>query len=363
MPELLLRSGNEVGTTREPVWRGPEEDGITYSLLSRYLVCKERFRIYVMDGLRSVEQFNHRIEYGSMFHLCDEYHGKGERWLEPLKRYASSLCKKHPLDQERIEHWYHVCLVQYPLYLAHWGREMKPRRSVEQEKVFSVDYRLPTGRIVKLKGKWDALDLIGESLHLWENKVKGDIVEEQILRQLSFDLQTMLYAIAARRAGYQVRGVIYNVIRRPLSGGKGSIRQHKPSKAKPEGESKAAFYQRLSEEVISPELEYYFKRWQVTLVADDFKKFERECLIPLLENLCDDYEWWRLCWENGFSPFSDWENRPETHYARHYRTPYGFWNTLERGGMSELDEYLATGSELGLERVSDLFSELEECQR
>ena len=35
--------GKEINTG--PAWKGPEVDGITQSLLSKFLVCRERFRI------------------------------------------------------------------------------------------------------------------------------------------------------------------------------------------------------------------------------------------------------------------------------------------------------------------------------
>src|SRR4051794_6290554 len=55
-----------------PLWKGPEEDGITFSLLSQFLVCRERFRVRVIEGLSAGGGFNHRIEYGSMWHTCEE---------------------------------------------------------------------------------------------------------------------------------------------------------------------------------------------------------------------------------------------------------------------------------------------------
>jgi hypothetical protein len=42
----------------------------------------------------------------------------------------------------------------------------------------------------------------------------------------------------------------------------------------------------------------------------------------------------------------------------HYRHPFGSVNWLDEGGASDLDEYLATGSEAGLQRIDDLFPEL-----
>jgi hypothetical protein len=47
-------------------------------------------------------------------------------------------------------------------------------------------------------------------------------------------------------------------------------------------------------------------------------------------------------------------------YKMHWRHPYGVFDALNEGGSSDLDEYLETGSTVGLERASTLFPELEE---
>jgi len=52
-------------------WQGPEEDGLTQSMINLFLICRERFRVQVMEGLAPVDQFNHRIEYGQMWHTAE----------------------------------------------------------------------------------------------------------------------------------------------------------------------------------------------------------------------------------------------------------------------------------------------------
>src|SRR3990167_2303538 len=104
----------------------------------------------------------------------------------------------------------------------------------------------------------------GAGIYLQENKTKGDIQENQIKRQMTYDLQTMLYLVALsewqgsvatkqfgipdswnRVKDVNLAGVRYNVIRRPLSGGKGTIVQHKPTKSNPLGETRSQYYARL----------------------------------------------------------------------------------------------------------------------
>lgn len=232
-----------------------------------------------------------------------------------------------------------------------------------QEQVFNVPYVLPSRKIVRLRGKWDSVDLIGKgksaAVYLQENKTKGDIVEQQLKRQLDFDLQTMIYLIALestrqsrvppfdKKSWHTVAGVRYNVIRRPLAGGKGSIRKYQPTKSNPAGETDEEFYGRLAE-VIMKDPGYFFMRWRVEVTPLDVHRFKHEFFDSALEELCN---WWH--WVNSpvgrEDPFAD---------PIHYRLPYGVYNPLLEHGSSEVDEYLATKSELGLVRDGRLFQEL-----
>jgi hypothetical protein len=379
---------------RSPLWAGPcdsgPQGGITFSLLSRFLSCRERFRIAVIQGLRPVDSFNHRIAFGSMWHVCEEVLAKEvrvggrkcdtERGIAALTSFASDLCRQYPMSQEQVDHWYNVVKVTFPLYVEYWSKhpDMIARRPLLSEQSFSVPYRLPSNRIVRLRGKWDSVDLVGEGkgsrVILQENKTKGDVREAQIRRQLRMDLQVMLYLVAlqkvqedkgrslttyggAMRVLYETRigGVRYNVVRRPLSGGKGSIVRHKPTKSNPDGESKEAFFLRLRD-IIAESPQDYFMRWDVGITPSDILKFRRECLDPILEQLCD---WWDYVKAAAFTDGNPFDPKCSG-YRMHWRHPYGVFDALNEGGSSDLDEYLETGSTVGLERASTLFPELEE---
>ena len=108
-------------------------------------------------------------------------------------------------------------------------------------------------------------------------------------------------------------------------------------------------------------------RWKVEVTTADLERFKQEFLTPILEQLCD---WWE--WISGpFGSVDHWgtsnvrigpdnvEGSTTVYPGIHWRTPFGFYNILAEGGSSELDEYLATGSEAGLERTETLFPELE----
>lgn len=394
---------------KEPLWRGPQKDGITFSLLSRFLVCRERFRLLVVDGLTPEDQFNHRIEYGQLWHTAEEAYAAGVQWEAAVCHYASNLCQRYPLSRDDVLKWQDICLMQFPIYLQYWRnhKDVSTRRPLIQEQPFAVSYRLPSGRTVVLRGKWDSVDLIGsgkaQAIYLQENKTKGDINELQIKRQLTFDLQTMIYLVALwgyqkiadnganslkwSDGHYPIAGVRYNVVRRPLSGGKGSIIQKKGTEArkcsackgtgftgknpKPcdkcergwvpatPGESREEYIARL-EAYIKDEPETYFFRWRVEVGPHDVERFRRECLDPILEQLCD---WWAWV-KDGHDPYRQ-PDRAALVYSEdaeptgiHWRHPFGVYNVLDEGGSSDVDEYLASGSEVGLRRTTNLFPEL-----
>lgn len=378
MPKVKAPSGlarkikpaaEKLKAPREPLWKGPLEDGITQSLLGQYVSCKERFRIKVIEGWAERDQFSHRMEYGNMWHLCEEAFAAGKDYVAPLQKYCANLAKRYPLQAEQVTNWYNVCRIQFPVYVDYWKKhpDVKSREPLSQEEKFKIEYKLPSGRSVLLRGKFDSVDLIGSpkpaGIYLTENKAKGEIEEEQLKRQLSFDLQTMFYLVALKEKLLppNLRGVRYNVIRRPLAGGKHSIRQHQPTKGNPSGESSQEFYYRL-QGLIRDEPEWFFMRWKVEVSPQDIERFRTEFLDPCLENLLDDYEWWKHSYSTDL-PVFDYQTRASrfpNHRSYVYRLPYGIWNTVAEGRVGELDEYLATGDTLGLTRCTNLFPELTE---
>lgn len=407
MPSLADRLKDKVAsiTTTKPLWKGPgsfdNNGGITQSLLSRYIACQERFRIHAIEGFKSVERFNRAMDFGTMWHKCEEAYAQNptkDSWKEELKKEARKFSTKYPLEQQEVVKWYNVILAQFPIYLDWWKdtQKVENRKCVYSEEEFKIPYLLPSGRMINLRCKLDRIDVLpGFKTFFTDHKTKSEIDPVKTRRQLTFDLQTMTYAVCVEQllklnAMYKgkclpdaymglfnvarpsygklkfdiaspLKGFFYNVIKRPLSGGAGSIRQHQPTKKNPRGETDAEFYNRLAEEVIRPNPNDFFYREKVELSAYDVPKFVSETLHPLLENVTDDYEWWSHCKLRNSSPF-DYNSRGllfPTHKRRHFRLPYGVYNPILEGAPTDLDEYLATGQTAGLQRVTNLFPELE----
>jgi hypothetical protein len=199
---------------------------------------------------------------------------------------------------------------------------------------------------------------------LWlnENKTKSQIDSDKINRQLTFDLQTMTYLVAIPQSNvvdeklshdWRMVGVRYNIVRRSA---------HK---------SVESMMKKLTEDYHNGRIGEWFARWDVPVHQTDYEVFKTQCLNPILENLLDDYEWWHYASVNqemsdaaGLvrSSVYEYDLRQRffpKHLNRHFRMPYGIYNPVAEGGFGDLDEYMRTGSEVGLERVVNLFSELE----
>lgn len=336
-----------------PLWCGPmsrePNGGITFSLLSRFLVCRERFRVHALQGLRPPDRFNHRLEFGSMWHVCEEDHASGEhsqRISGSLANYVDGLLKRYPMDREAIHNWYGICETMFPLYVRHWEKhpDVKGRTVLYPEVKFKAPYPLPDGRIVQLRGRWDSVDSIDKGVYLQENKTKGEVDSVKIEQQLRFDLQTMLYLVALDQASKlsdvtlpgPIKGVRYNVIKRP--------RQYRGKK-----ETQGEFLSRLAA-IIADSPSEFFYRWKVEITSSDLSTFRRQCLDPILCQLCD---WW----EELSDPNPDPEHTLFSG-ALHWRHPYGVYNVLDEGGTGDLDHYLDTGNSIGLHRADTLFPEL-----
>lgn len=401
---------------REPLWKGPEDDGplggITQSMLNNFLSCRHRFFVKYVEGMQVVQGFSRVMEYGQMWHTCEEHFAAGthrqvtEQLIgEPLRAYCQGLCQKYPLAQDEINKWYNICLVQFPLYVRWWAdhKDVVERTPLMQEEVFHVPYALPSGRVVYLRGKFDSVDLIGKGknagIYLKENKSKGDIDESRMQRQLKMDLQTMLYLVAlaefphAAVQDYPIRGVNYNVVRRPLSGGRGSITQGKGSDgsvcsgcdgkgertmyagtkrevhekpcSKCEGKGRTGYkppetdedfgarLRAIIEGAVGPEWgmpdgqHFFFMRWKCEISPSDIERFKTRFLSPLLEELCDWYSW-----VSGGDPWREGNKL-------HHQLPFGIYSPLAEQGFTDVDEYLMEGNDVGLHRVETLFTELQ----
>ena len=403
LKKLLSDTALNLPSNQGPVWKGPSVDGISQTLLGRYLSCAERFRIQTIEGLEPIPEFNSRLEFGNMWHAAEEafaLHGNAPSqknpdqfaWQRELFDYSNELGARYPSALMQIVHWMSMVEALFPTYIEYWSKhpDTLNRTPLLQEERFAVPYKLPSGRTVLLRGKWDSVDLVrevcplcptrkpsrttkrcacggsgisGSGIWLMENKTKSTIDVQKINRQLRFDLQSMLYLVALQSVidnedpdlevgerfqfpTKSIKGVRYNVIKRST---------HKTAES---------MMKKVNEDIRDGRGGEWFSRWNVEINSRDIQVFKDRALNPILENLLDDYEWWVYCKRQDNAPktllYDNTIRHDEFphHQRRHFITPYIGYNPLSEGGESDVDNYMFTGNEIGLHRVETLFPEL-----
>ncbi len=395
MPKVLPDLQDAIEELNKPLWDGPytetENGGLTYSLLSRFLCCRHRFWLRVIKGLKADEGFSYIMEYGNAWHYCEELFAAGKTMnviLASLKVYCIKLAQDHSTSSVEIDKLYNCIKVEFPIYVAHWAEneDVKKRTPIFQEEPFVVDYTLPSGRVVVLRGKIDSIDLIDKGIWIQENKSKSDIKKEELQSDLLCDLQSMMYIIAVQEMIKQgnfdsskekyykkipVKGVRYNVVRRPLSGMRFNIKKKKGRGKKKSGaETDEQFYTRLGT-VIEANKPSFFARLKVEVTQKDIEQFKKWVLNPILEQLCD---WYDSIKDNPFDPWTttytpDFETQapglfldrkiPNRH---HFLYPSGIYNYVLEGRKNPMDDLIYGGNEKGFSRTNNLFPELQEVK-
>lgn len=374
---------------QKSLWDGPysqtENGGITFSMLSKFLSCRERFHIRYVRGLKAYEGFDYKMEYGNAWHYCEELLAGNygpQSILIKLKHYCQKLVEVHPQNSVEINKLYQCIKVQFPAYVEYWSEneDVVNRKPLHQERVFEVIYTLPSGRKVVLRGKIDAEDLISKKLYIQEDKSKSDIKPKEVLkRELMCDLQSMMYVVAVDEELKQTKkdslsskippigGVRYNIVRRPLSSMKFNIKQRKGrGKAKTGAETEEQFYERLGK-LIRDNASQFFVRMKIEVDRDDIEWFKSRVLNPILEQLCD---WWDSIQGNVMEPFTIYphikayingqpagyiEQRPNPY---HFIYPFGVYNPTLEGRESGYEKLIYGNDERGFERSESLFEEL-----
>lgn len=342
---LAIRSPlvKQVQNRTTPLWKGPQEDGLTYSMICKYLQCKHRFWLKTVQGLAEPDEWNAHMHYGSMFHAAEEARIKNQPWLPALQDYYRETVKKYEPNERDITKWYLLCKMQFPLYINHWAKHQTElgRKTVMAEKSFRVQHRLPSGYVITLRGKIDHLYSQNGFLYVMDTKTKGEIDQVQIGGTLDQNLQCMLYHLAIRLLlppdqVKKIAGTVYNVIRRPLSDRR-SVKMKK-------NETETAFNNRVRDQILE-NTGYHFMRPQTPIDDRHMTIFLRN-LNPLLQEIVD---WWQGFGSDFFNP---WNN------PRHFQFPFGVYHSMERGYRGDYFRLLSTGSKAGLQRINNLYPEL-----
>lgn len=297
------------GKKVDPLWK--LEDGVTYSILSKFSNCRQRFHIGKVQGWKP-KSFNYPLEFGNIFHLLSEAQDMGygaEVFTAISNNYINTKIDEGSATSDEIRDLSilaGVADITFRKYLDYWKKNHsftldikgKEKRVYEKdfnwrgkEEAFDLQYRMLNGRMVRIRGKIDGMfDIrkITKGNWLFETKTKGKIDTTLISEGLHKDLQTGMYMTAMEMLdrGVTPRGVIYNVIRRT---------QLKPRK----NEKAVDFVQRVEED-IDKRPEWYFMRWIREITPDELSMFKIRQFEPQLHQITT---WWNSIKGNPLNPF------------------------------------------------------------
>lgn len=267
------------------------KDGVTFSMLSQFLTCRERCRIGLQGW--STTGTGLGMLFGTVVHaaLQELYTGAqmgrthgipSSRQLDRAIVVVDKLWRKeHPIVSAESMQMYEraVMLAQavLPHYVRYWHADFTELtwRAVESE--FRVLRETHTGLSIPLRGKMDGAYTRGKKPRPWlfETKTKGHISEAPLADIMPHELQVNIYLNALQEVLNETpAGVLYNIVRRP------QLRER-------QGETWDTFVKRVSDDV-AERPDWYFVRMEMSVDADDLIRFSLE-----LKDLITDFvAWW-----------------------------------------------------------------------
>lgn len=310
----------------------PYVHGISISSLQKWMVCRERYRLYSQERLIVRPEWDHKIAFGSFVGGALETYGASlpklsptkakEKALGTIKKLVSGYSSQFLSDVRDIEHWGTLASVVFDEYLVHYASFYKHYTPYAQE--YQIDYPilLGSGRSVHIHGYLDEIfkcNKTGRYL-LVETKCRGRVDELETMMDLNLDLQTMTYFAAFRSSFKNHRDLRYNVIRRPAQ----------RLKSRPKRETLNEFYARVRKE-IKADPHHYFKPFNVTVSKPETSFFLTNILHPLLED------------------YLDWYDRiAKGDRSRHWIRPFGVYDTFSLGQRGDYYEYMTSQSKSSL---------------
>lgn len=248
------------------------EDGVTQSMLSTFLNCRQRSKFY-LDGW-DADLPKHSASRGDLIHLALEKwyqkpHADVSKFLMDIERqWLKAQLKRGNRDEQSKQNALAELFAIFPNYMKKWAVSDLKRTWVELEAVFDVKFHG-----FRLRGKRDGLfdyKLRRGKHWLFETKTKAQIDEIGLMDQLAFDFQNLFYLTALEVAGTPAVGVVYNVIRSP------NIRRGK-------NDDPEAFQKHIEAHIKKEGLDHYFKRYEVTYTDATIKRFKSDLRFKLEE--------------------------------------------------------------------------------
>lgn len=277
----------------------PARDGVTFSLLSTFLTCREKTRIFLKGYSGAWTSF--ALVFGTITHhlLQSAYHDYKTKQLKqvPDRRYVNKVLddlhkvwlKENPTPHPKaVEIWEEAMMKAgaiMPYYFIYWAKDdFSVMKWIEVEETFKLPWTVTTRKGVQmttfLRGKMDAAYTLPGSKQplaprLLETKTRSVVEEDNLVDVMPHDLQPNTYLSALRaKTGKEPKTVLMNIIR-------------KPQLRLKQSENWTQFAKRIEADVQSRP-DWYFLRMEMSVDVQDINRSEER-----LNDLISDFLlWW-----------------------------------------------------------------------
>lgn len=316
---------------KDPLWKGPSVDGVTQSLITKYLQDPYEFYIYAIIGLRHPESYDENLIWGEAFHVGLE-HLLRDKNLNKAKMLACKrereLHKETGIKVPYIDHTLPRMLEIYNPGLfdnTNINTEIKLKRTTKYKGCEFI-FRGKGDVAGEKQKEEDWLDILGD------HKAKGKYLDySALLKETPHNLQVNLYCWMA-----EVYTFIYDVIRVPLTPWP---TPKKGLKEKPQDYMDNIFKWKSHGEFypIERNKRHWFYQWDITKTKDQVEKYMLDTVLPITYQM---QRWFDHVIEKGPESFNDLHYKKPVRlfdpaYTKNYKSEFYDY----RVGDLELEEY------------------------
>lgn len=264
---------NKFLTTPENKFWDLYRDGLSQSLIQKFLSCRQQCRLEYFEGWTKQKQPLY-FKFGTCVHwVLAEIYNEGEypskdHIIGLIRKYERNYLQKNAVDaadQKELDEIFMLAEYLLERYFMLYDDDFK-HKWMFTEKNFEVEF---AG--LKLRGRWDGGWIQNKRLVLVDHKCLSMIDEEGITDMLPCDIQVMVYLYAAlQEFGVMPYEMNYNILRRP------NFRQGKKSDEE--------FKQHIII-TINKDLLHYFKRIPIRITKDELLFWVKNQLTPIIDEI------------------------------------------------------------------------------
>lgn len=337
------------------MWKGPEESGTTFSLLSSFLENPEAAALSYIDGL-TPKKIYEPFEFGSIMHYALEHQfafGTPEECIHSItSQYRNWRIPTllHQGERDTLEGILSLAELTFPPYCRYWAADDKKIEWIARESKFKIPYEVQTPegpRKVLFRGMRDGVYRVPKTgkLGIFETKNKSKIDDAEIRDGLKADMQTLFYSfVTFLELGEMPEQVTYNIIRRC------TVYKRKGRGKNAVPETQEAYMKRVKQDIDKHNNQYYI-RYAVDLLHSDINYFVTRTLNPLLVAF--------IQWHDSLKKNPLYHER----WAEGNRSPYHFLNLnglQGKYGKSQMWEFIVNGNLRHYRVRQEVFPELED---